>query len=402
MLRLPARAVALAAFAVSAFAPACISPLGHTDSTDVSRTAERECSNELSAGRSYSIHSAILGETRQYWAHVPKSYATTPSKKYPVLYLLDGDTFFLPAVGVVHAMSAGGSNNNYQIPELIVVGVVSPNRELDYTPTHVNDWDPSGGSEKFLAFIEKELVPKLDADYRTAPYRILAGHSLGGLLAINALLTSPPIFNSYIAMDPSLWWDNKLAHKRLDELGTSLRLLPLTAVFISAHAGAQRLSEYAEFSERLRSNRNDGFRAGFRVLEGEDHGSMPLLSLYYGLRYIFDGYKPASLGGLADNPAAINAHFNAVSQKLGFQYLPPEDFVHELCRHAPTEQAFACWTVNVANYPHSFAGHNDLGAAYQARGERGFAIEQYQKSLALKPNNEGAMHGLKELAAVGR
>ena len=96
----------------------------------------------------------------------------------------------------------------------------------DLTPTHTElgfDGKPSpamktsGGMPTFLQFVQKELIPHIDSAYRTAPYRVFVGHSLGGITTIDAIYTMPETFNAYVAIDPSLWWDNGTLLKQAKE-----------------------------------------------------------------------------------------------------------------------------------------------------------------------------------------
>ena len=111
--------------------------------------------------------------------------------------------------------------------EMIVVGITNTDRTRDLSPTHVTttvgggntalQFPTSGGADKFLKFIETELIPEIEKRYRTQPYRILAGHSLGGLFAIHAMLSRPDVFQSYIAVSPALHWDNQVVVKRAED-----------------------------------------------------------------------------------------------------------------------------------------------------------------------------------------
>ena len=85
--------------------------------------------------------------------------------------------------GSVEVLSRTG-----QAPHMIIVGIQSLNRERDLTPSHVGDFKESGGGPRFLDFIAQELMPYIDRNYRTHPYRVLEGHSLGGALAAYTLL----------------------------------------------------------------------------------------------------------------------------------------------------------------------------------------------------------------------
>ena len=143
--------------------------------------------------------------------------AVFSQQKYPVVYLLDGDAHFNSVVGMIQYLSQVNSNN--ACPEMIVVGISNTDRTRDLTPTKSGD-DPflktmpglavqtSGGGEAFMSFIEKELMPHINSKYPTQPYKILIGHSLGGLTVMNAVINHTKLFNTYIAIDPSMWWDN--------------------------------------------------------------------------------------------------------------------------------------------------------------------------------------------------
>ena len=187
-----------------------------------------EDDSRVTIGQRYTIASKTLGEDRPYWVYLPGSYDsdTSGSQFYPVMYLLDGDWHFPSASGVVQFMSSG-INGNVQIPELIIVAIPNTNRTRDLTPSHTTigfDGEEaeflqaSGGGDAFLEFVRTELFPKIESDYRTTPHRILVGHSFGGVLVLHALLDAPDMFQSYIAIDPSLWWDDQLLVRQAEKI----------------------------------------------------------------------------------------------------------------------------------------------------------------------------------------
>src|SRR6185436_8873933 len=162
-----------------------------------------------------TFYSKILNEKRRIFIQTPagaKRY-----EAYPVLYLLDGEAQTNLVTGQVQYLS-----ESYKvIPSLIVVAIENTDRTRDLTPTHSiigPDGKPdtsarafgrtSGGGENFLRFMKEELMPYIESNYPTAPYKILSGHSLGGLMAISCLVNHPDYFNAFIAISPSLQWDN--------------------------------------------------------------------------------------------------------------------------------------------------------------------------------------------------
>ena len=158
--------------------------------------------NRIVIGRVDTVYSKILNDKRAIQVHVPEG---DKNQHYPVLYILDGEDHFLSAVAISEQLSG-------VIPPIIVVGINNMGfntRERDLTPTEDKNINAnSGGGENFISFIEKELIPYIESKYPTANYRIFSGHSLGGLAVVNAFFNHTKLFNAYIALDPSLWWDS--------------------------------------------------------------------------------------------------------------------------------------------------------------------------------------------------
>src|SRR5215475_9890109 len=170
-------------------------------------------------GNSITIKSEVLGEERIILVRTPPGYERS-GQRYPVLYMTDGNAHLDHTVSTIEFLSRNG-----RMPELIVVAITNTDRTRDLTPTNASMWRPdgaemklptSGGADKFLKFIETELIPKIEKNYRTQPYRVFAGHSFGGLFAIHAFLSRPEIFNAYIAVSPSMHWDNNLMSRKAE------------------------------------------------------------------------------------------------------------------------------------------------------------------------------------------
>src|SRR5690349_23219564 len=175
--------------------------------------------------KKFSIKSTVLGEDRVILVRTPPGYETN-NVKYPVLYMTDGDAHMGHTASTIDFLMRNG-----RISDLIVVGVMNTDRTRDLTPAKSSAKTPngelqfptSGGADNFLKFFETELIPAIERDYRVQPYRIFAGHSLGGLFVIHALMTKPGLFNSYIAVSPSLQWKNGEALKRVTDFLSSRR-----------------------------------------------------------------------------------------------------------------------------------------------------------------------------------
>lgn len=164
-------------------------------------------------GETVTFYSNILQEKRSIHVYLPPGYAPDSLKTYPIIYLLDGsaDEDFIHIVGIAQFATFPWVNT---LPESIVIGISNVDRRRDYTyPTH-NEEDlknnpTSGKSALFIDFMEKELMPFVDREYKVNGVRTLIGQSLGGLLATEILYKKPDLFSNYIIVSPSLWWDNE-------------------------------------------------------------------------------------------------------------------------------------------------------------------------------------------------
>jgi len=158
------------------------------------------------------IDSKELNEKRILNIYLPEGYDANDTTKYPVIYLLDGsaDEDFIHIVGLVQFNSFEWIN---QVPKSIVVGIASVDRRRDFTFPSTVEQDKinnptSGQSHKFISFLENELQPYIDENYKTNKSKTLIGQSLGGLLSTEILFKKPTLFTKYIIVSPSLWWDN--------------------------------------------------------------------------------------------------------------------------------------------------------------------------------------------------
>jgi hypothetical protein len=353
-------------------------------------------------GKSYTLHSKILNQDRSYWVYLPphQAYAHHRPQKYPVLYLLDGDWNFSWASEVVQFMS-----DSLQTPEMIVVGIPNTDREHDLSPTHDTNEISSGGGPLFEKFLSDELAPEINTKFPAAPYRILVGHSLGGALAADVFLRQTDGFQACIAIDPSLWWDNQVLVQRAREFTPGKN--SQDTIYIASADWPRSLDPTNSmegpaklFVSILRTKASPGIRIGYQQLEAEDHSSSRLLGLYDGLRFTFDGYKPADplvLGG----PSLIRDHFEKLSGRLGFQVLPPEGLVNKiafaLLDAHETNNAVGCFQLNISNYPGSPYAYKNLGDVYLAGGEKKLAIQNYKKALKLNPDTDGVKEALAKL-----
>ncbi len=164
-------------------------------------------------GERLEFHSTVLDEDRMLNIYLPNGYSLNSEKMYPVIYLLDGskDEDFIHIAGIVQFGSYSWIN---MVPESIVVGIENVDRKRDFCfPTTIAqdkiNFPTTGGSEAFINFIETELQPYIESAYKVKDEKTIIGQSLGGLLATEILAKKPDLFDKYIIVSPSLWWDNQ-------------------------------------------------------------------------------------------------------------------------------------------------------------------------------------------------
>ncbi len=366
-------------------------------------------------GKRDSIQSKILDEQRKIWVHVPGG----TNQKFPVVYVLDGDGHFSSVVGMIQQLST--TNGNMICPKMIVVGISNTDRTRDLTPTHI-DADPfvpedstyyktSGGGENFIAFIEKELIPYIDAKYPTAPYKMLIGHSMGGLAVMQTFVHHNDLFNSYICIDPSMWWDNQkllketqtvLAEKKFD--GKSLYLgiantledgMDIKKVEIDTSIDSKHIRSILTLKAAFEKNKQNGLKYRGKYYPDDTHGSVPLITEYDALRFFFDFFPlKLSMKDFSDSTGTIvtkyQNHFSQISQKMGYQIKPFMGEInymgYDFLSRKIYKTAESLFKLNVENYPESFYVYDSYGDYFIAIGDKANAIIQLKKALELKEN----------------
>lgn len=338
-------------------------------------------------GETASIRSRILDEERALRIYLPAGYERSEDR-YPVMVLLDGDTRFHHTTGTVDVLTRGG-----HIPPLIVVGVGNTDRTRDLTPTHW-DGDPddgvdqlptSGGAGAFLRFLTEELAPWVDATYRTQPYRILVGHSFGGLFAIHALTSAPEGFDAYISISPSLDWDGDLMFRQANERFRGGLPGPRHLYLTLGDEGGDALAAFERFEELLRHRAPAALRWETRLLADDDHGSVPLYSVQLGLRSIFDVWRaPAFV--MDEGIPGLERHAARLTDRYGFEVRVPENLVnllgYRLLGEGKPEEAVAAFEWNVEHYPRSANVHDSLGEGLEAAGRLAEAEAAYARAVA--------------------
>lgn len=244
------------------------------------------------------VRSVILNEKRTLNIYLPDGYDKNAADKYPVIYLLDGsaDEDFIHIVGLVQF-------NNFswidRVPKSVVVGIATIDRRRDFTfPTtnagEKNLYKTAGKSENFMNFIEQELQPFIEKKYRTNSSKTLIGQSLGGLLATEILFKKPQLFDKYIIVSPSLWWDNGSLLKYSPDI-VRPAFSPKTDIYIGVGkegltpSDPPRVMEVDAnlLAEKIRGTKSKNVNVYFDYLPQEDHATIMHQAVFNAFRILY-------------------------------------------------------------------------------------------------------------------
>lgn len=325
----------------------------------------------------YKINSQVLGEERTILVRVPLNYERT-TEKFPVLYMLDAHPPQNSMMaGIIEQQVWGG-----QIPDMILVGIQNTNRTRDLTPTQVAGEEGSGGSEKFMQFLETEVIPLIEKNYRTQPFRIFAGHSFGGLTAVYAFATRPDLFNAYIAASPTLDWDNNFVIKRTEDLFKQRKDFKKT-MFFGIGDEPDVIKGFNSFKDLLKKASPKGIDYEFRQFPEENHPSVVLQAYYWGLRKIFAGWMPPQNGSVSD----LENHYKKLTDRFGYKILIPENTLnqigYQLLRADRKTEAIDVFRKNAENYPDSANVYDSLAESYEKNDQLKQAKENYEKAYKM-------------------
>lgn len=359
--------------------------------------AQQVDSSKLVIGDIVTIHSHILGEDRKIHIYTPalSVFEKFPGQPLPVLYLTDGDALS----GIVSEEVDYLSTSYLILPPMIIVGITNydHNRMNDLTPTRpkggfdgTTDTSAFGGGEKFLQFISSEVMPYVESHYKTEPFKIFVGHSMGGLLAFHCFVNHPDMFNAYIAVSPSLWWDSALLVRQADKKLIGNKLKNKFLFFSDANEGGEFHHDVLLMDTLLRQKNMGGLIYKYAYYPDETHGSEPIKAVYDALRFIYPKWYPA----MEDSTASlVKNHFGHLSDTYGYRVLPPEFFVarrgSRILQLGPAkfDDAIGFFELNVANYPASPKAYVMLGDAWEKKGDKAKAIDNYKKAIELDKGN---------------
>lgn len=367
-------------------------------------TGNTQETRPLTIGFAETIPSAILKAERTIWVHLPEGYKADGSERYPVIYVLDGKEQFQALVAVVEHLSAENL-----APKMIVVGVLQDDRLAELTFGKDMEFPNSEGrGEQFLNYVEKELIPHVDAKYRSAPYRTIVGHSVGGLVVVHTLVHRPQLFNSYISLEGALWWDKRRVVKDAKSVlgqpsydGKTL-FIAMANHLETKPSLKQVRNDKSRNSELIRANleliddfakhKPQALRLGQQYYPNDSHSSLTLQAEYDALRFIFGTYGLKFQRSQLDNPAfdvvqRYTAYYQALAKKMGYRIQPESaELVHHgyaFLRRKQYDRAAFFFQQLQQYYPNDPNTYDCLGDLYSAIGDKPKALENFRKGLSL-------------------
>jgi len=329
------------------------------------------------------LPSKILAEQRDLLVHLPNNYQQNTELNYPVLYVLDGQRNFNHAVGTLDLLNQDG-----KAQEMIIVAIKNTHRTRDLTPTYdesYNQWGVSGGADNFLDFIEQELIPYMNKNYRTNNFKILSGHSLGGLLTVYALQSRPQLFQAHFAFSPSLWWHEQVIFKEAESFFTNTSKLDSYLYVNMGNEGGNMLSTFERYSQLLKTHSPKGFSYNSELNELENHGTTALIGQTLAYRYLHSSLQcPKEV--IAHGLPAIEQFFKMQSEKYGYQIKPSYRAINHAGYAALNKkdivEAIRMFEKNVKNYPYKADAYDSLADGLEADGQLNKALKM--RDLTIK------------------
>jgi len=348
--------------------------------------------DDIVVGKYETIASTVLNEKRQLMVSLPDNY-DTDNFSYPVLYFTDAKQQFQSMASTVQFLA-----ENDVIPPMIIVGIVtSENRTRDLTPrlskealekpSWYSDQNP-GGADKFIEFLEVELMPYINEHYRTADFNVFSGHSLGGLFSIHALLNKPNLFDGYMAVSPSLWWDNERlvsdAKHLLEE-----KKLPNKRIFLSKGSEEGPMDTTYKSLVSLLELHKSNYVTSQKFPE-ENHLTIVFKAHYHGLKAIFNEWSLPFKEG-EKGIEVVKAHNEKVKEIYKVNFTSEGWMINlgnsELYNKKRYDKAIEAYKYNTQIFPKSAYSYFLLAKALEAKEQFQSAYQFYKKANNLVPEN---------------
>ena len=366
-----------------------------------------------------SVYSKTLKEYRKIYVQLPASYNAKEKEKYPVVYILDGEVL-LPTVNNVQEFYSGGFT-----PDMVLIGISNDkNRVRDLTTSNITEMygmpfeQENGDAANFSKFLESELIPFVENKYPVTNFRTLIGHSYGGLFTLFSLVHHPHLFSNYIAIDPSLDWDNQKLLKEAqsvlatkDYKGKSLFMslngqLNMQDPTVTIDNVMQDTSDFTlfprsniAFSNIVKQNKQNGLALEWKFYPRDLHGTIAFPSIMDGLISVFQWYQMENTSKF-NSPETSKEElseiikYRAKKLKTYFKYsMPPypEDLLNMLGYMSldmeQPEKAKMFFDFDIEYYPNSPNAYDSMADYYERTDDYKNALKFVTKAYEISGDN---------------
>ncbi|MTB52836.1 alpha/beta hydrolase-fold protein [Lewinella sp. W8] len=358
----------------------------------------------ISIGKQYTFASDVLEQDRPVMVYLPEDYWQRTQDVYPVLYLLDGKGNFHHTTAAVKFLA-----KNRRIPRMIVVGIPNTDdRTRDLTPvteTGKDNFPTAGGADRMHRFLTTELRSWVNETFRTADFNVLVGHSFGGLFATHALINHPGGFEAYLAISPSLWWDEqRLVLEQAEAFFREHQDLRAHFFMTMGNEGRDMVGGMWKLAALLEEQAPENLRWDFVRLPEESHGSIPMRSTYRGLEFIFANWRMdenlREAVRLSGSAALMNRE-QTVEKQYGLPVAWGQEELLRMGRQFYEEGNYSgakdLLMVTTKRYPKMEQAWTALGETQLRLGEEAGARESFLRAYGINPERQSTKLALAKL-----
>ena len=345
--------------------------------------------SQINIGEKVELYSKVLNESRSLYISYPSSFNEN-NQKYPVLFLLDGDYYLKLTAGIIDYLSYV-----YDIiPEMIIVGIGNTDRMRDMTPSRESRAPTSGGADKFYRFFTTELIPYIEKNYPVTSYKIIAGHSLGGLFTLYSLIRNPDLFKSYIAISPSINWNNFEIGSNLRELfSKKFEVNGYLFMSMSTEGAGDGYNRLNGIYNNIKQGSPQNFDIECKHYPSENHLTTFIPAITDALKSLFNDWRvPQS--SMRRGIEGLKTHFAKLKSKFGYEVPITADAVNTCGNIAIHEKryddAFEIYQYYISGFPRSAHGYLKIGEVYLLKNDKDSAVEYFEKALRIDPDNKRA------------
>lgn len=346
-----------------------------------------------------TIYSTVLKEQRPILISKPIGYDHS-SEAYFVVYVLDGNLNMSLTSGIAELLYQAG------YPKLLIVGIPSTERTRDLTPSAVQNTPLGGGADDFMRFIETELMPYVAHHYRAHTYKALIGHSLGGLFATHVLHKNPDLFDGYIAITPTVVYEDFQTGNDLRLFFEGTKVLNKTFFFSVAYEpGPEGDAVFRLKREVFEKRTPDQFEWAFEYYPKENHSTTPVVATLDGLRFVFKDLVPGD--DLVKEKGFENTllYYRKLGEKYFKEVLIPQrvlmNYGYDIIDDKDLEkEAFAVFNYYREKYPGVPVSYDGLAILYERRNDLNNAIRNLKKLIEIDPSYEDALDRLEKLEKI--